>query len=753
MPFQIKTHYDNHLGFQEPYIWIWYEGSAKSDDFPPTGEDAFGFVYDISVRRPEFGFKFKNGPGSAGPWEDRGLDRNYRSLERGGSDLIPNEIWCKGNKAFVYQVEPRAPEPVSARTFLRQLSFKQGAYIPGSGGLSGLGANLLADGRVLFGLYHPNAARVYLMGSFNDWQRPGHEHPDPNKFIELKPYLGYFGVPNIWLVIADQAKVGDEYKFFVQGGVPADHKGRFQRYITDPYARRLGADFRHNNAVIVDPTSFQWSDDDWTTPDLDQLILYEMSVYGFTEGDQDIQPGNRGKFQGITERIQAGYFDKLGVTALSLMPLAEFPSIQGPDTLGYDPSLFFTVERDFGSPDDLRELVNTAHQQGLAVLLDQVFNHTSNTLNPLWEMILEHPGEGEDPEQGGLYFSGKTPWGNRVATEKKDVQNMLIDACKLLLQEYHVDGFRFDATHSHYMDHGFLERLARELKGFKPDVVLVAENLPNQFDLNRQGYNGYAQWCDQFHDKIKALLREGPFQNSQDYNTDNLGDIFYFSKQNFASHTNNVVNYCESHDEHSIPHEIHFTPALDNPATKERKGRLGLFSAMVALGQPMIYMGQEFNTERPRNIVTVNWPEDLGQHGFFQWAYRLIQLRRRYPGLKLRGYNPAEAGQFVWIIGPWMAESRGGGRKAVGWRVHPNQYAHDAIVVMLNFENHPIQVDVDFGIPGIWIKLADVNRVNDIPPVGTNSSQDSTAIRTNDGNFGGFTLPSSSGFIYKWEAP
>jgi pullulanase/glycogen debranching enzyme len=333
------------------------------------------------------------------------------------------------------------------------------------------------------------------------------------------------------------------------------------------------------------------------------------------------------------------------------------------------------------------------------------------------------------------------------------VQNMLMDACKLLLVEYHVDGFRFDATHSHYMDHRFLHRMAEELKGFRSSVLLVAENLPNQPDLNREGYNGYAQWCDQFHDKVKALVREGPFQGSQDYNSDNLGDIFFFSKQSFASHTNNVVNYCESHDEHSIPHEIHYTPALDNPAAKDRKGRLGLFSALVALGQPMIYMGQEFNTDRPRNIVTVDWPQQLAQHGFFQWAHRLVQLRKRYPALKLFGHNPVDNGKFVWILGPWMSPNRGGGRKVIAWRAHPNQFAHDAIVVMLSFENYPVQIDVDFGVPGTWVKLADLDRVNDIPPMGTNSAQDSTAIRTSDGNFGGFTLPSSSGFIYKWEAP
>src|SRR5215510_1538477 len=525
MPFPIRVHFDNSSGFQNPHLWQWADGSSRTGDFAPSGQDGFGPFFDIEVRRSEFHFKFKEGPGTPGPWEPDRLNRFYSWLTIGPDAISPAEIWAKGDKAFVYHVEPRAPESELAETFIKRLPFKPGAFVPDTGGLSALGANLTTDGRTVFGLYHPNAARVFVMGSFNNWQRPGADHEDPSRFIEAKLYRGYFGLPNIWLAVTDQAQPGDEYKFAVFGGVPSDNKGRFQRYTIDPYARRLGADFRFNNALIVDPTMFNWTDAGWQTPDPSQLILYEMSVHGFTEGDPDIQPEHYGRFKGITERIQEGYFERLGVTALSIMPLAEFPSIQGPHTLGYNPSLYFTVERDFGSPDNLRELVNTAHRHGLAILLDQVFNHTDNGFNPLWKSILEHPDEEGNALEGGLYFNGSTPWGNRVATEKIDVQNMLIDACKLLITEYHVDGFRFDATHTDYMDHGFVLRLARALKRHKPGALLVAENLPNQVDLNRQGFDGFAQWSDPFHDKMKALLWEGVFADTNFYDTDRLGTI------------------------------------------------------------------------------------------------------------------------------------------------------------------------------------------------------------------------------------
>src|SRR5262249_30986632 len=135
------------------------------------------------------------------------------------------------------------------------------------------------------------------------------------------------------------------------------------------------------------------------------------------------------------------------------------------------------------------------------------------------------------------------------------------------------------------------------------------------------------------------------------------------------------------------------------------------------------------------------------------WASRLMCLRRRYPGLRLSGYDPVEAGQFEWIIAPWLRADEGAGDKVIGWRSCPNDMAYDQLVVLLNFENHPIEVDLDFGMPGTWVRLADIDVVNDIAPEGTNSAQDETALHTADGQFHNFVLPDSSGFIYKWEAP
>ena len=265
MSFSIIVHYDNSPKFAQPHLWVWYAGSHQTEDLAPTGTDAFGKVFAVQLKRSSFSFKFKEGPGTAGPWESDALNRNFRPQKAPSGAPSVNEIWCRGDKAFVYPVLPRAPEAQSAATFVAALKRPAGLCVPNTGGLTGLGANPLVGGGVLFGLYHPNAAQAYVFGTFNDWQRPGHDTPDPAHFHELKLYRGYFGVPNVWLGVVPQAKPGDEYKFCVLGGVPSDAKGRFQQYFTDPYARRLGPDYGFNNSVVVDPTTFHWTDGAWRT--------------------------------------------------------------------------------------------------------------------------------------------------------------------------------------------------------------------------------------------------------------------------------------------------------------------------------------------------------------------------------------------------------------------------------------------------------------------------------------------------------
>ncbi len=738
---QLIVHYDTLQPLTAPTMWI-RSGDGQPNCVEPNEHTEHAATFAVEWSDTVCFIKFSDG-------DNQEADSLWRQVTLTSPDLT---IWCRSWHPFVLRHAPAPVDERPAAERVAEMNFAPHQYISESGGRFALGANVLAEGGVQFGFFHPHAARVYVCGTFNDWQHPGREGSDPEQWIELTLHRGYFDVPNVWLGTVPTAKPGDEYQFYVQWAMQVGEHTVPGLLVTDPYARFFGADYEQNPALVVDPAPFPWEDGDYRTPPMHELIIYELHPAGFTVGHSDIPSEHQGKYAGIVDRLHMGYFDTLGVNCLYLMPVAEAPTPQGPTALGYNTAVFTALERDFGTPAEFKQLVNEAHKRGMAVIVDQVFNHTANEFNPLWKLILDHPDEWERSDEGGLYFSGASPWGNRTATERAEMQNMLIDACKLMLVEYHVDGFRFDYTHSSIMHHGFLNRLADELQALKPDILLIAENMPNESDLNRDGYNGFAQWHDRFHDGIKALLREGPFEAMKDH-PEVLGEMFYFSKGEWAAHTNNVVNYCESHDENSVAYEIATSdrPGLNTPAAKARKARLGLGASMIALGQPMIYMGQEFALERERNFVHYPRPDNPNEDFFFRWAAGLLHLRRRYAGLKLHGFDPIADGQFRWVIAPWLDATRGANRRVIGWQASPTDNPMDTLAILLNFESYPVPVRLELGHGGVWVCLATIDEVNDLPPVGSNSFDSPTRLVTPDGIVPEFVLPDSSLFIYKWQ--
>ena len=739
----MRIHFDNKPGWEDCKLW-WCKAEklCRHDRLlEPAGTDDYGPFFDVSGgRTSHFIFNFQNGDDSR---NDKSPAYNYYSF-------LGSEVWVKYDFPEVYHIRPARVKGHVMDVYenLRKLFYEETFHdwtdVSGLGIKTMLGATVLKDGTCLFTFFHPRAAAVYLCGDFNGWQHPGRDDAVPEKFIPMDLYKGVYNYPNLWLVrIPWYEGFGDEYKFFVQGGIDPLEGLLPQRLVVDPYTRAYGKSMIKNNSRVMRPQKFPWRDHEWKTPPVHELFLYELSVYGMTQGIPEIPEEKQGTFQGLSILIEKGYFKHLGVTALALMPTSEAPTFQGPNALGYDPCGFMSIERDFGTPDDFRQLVDTAHQNGLAVIVDQVFNHVSNTFNPLWGVI-----RGQNP--GGFYFSGGTPWGNRVATEKDEVQNMLIDACKIMIHEYHVDGFRFDATHSGWVDHGFLQRLAHEIKdrGFKPDCLLICENLPNEKDLNLQGYNGFAQWCDPFHDKIKALLREGVYQDWVRNDPQVLGDIFYFCKSIYAAHTNNVINYCESHDENSVPYEVKTNPEA-NADRKQltRKAKLALLATITALGQPMIYMGQEFGVDRPRNLVLFDWPDNPSKHPFYHWAQRVLSLRKKFPQFKIYGYNPIVDGKFAWVIGPWLDERHGGNYPAIGWRI--GEVAENGKQMLCLFNFGPQEKAVDLPLPpGKWLKVCDLDEVNELDAEATDAPDTRTTLHIKNDPFYNYNLPPFSGFVY-----
>ena len=248
----------------------------------------------------------------------------------------------------------------------------------------------------------------------------------------------------------------------------------------------------HGPSQVVDP-AFPWEDAYWLGLALQSYILYELHVGTFT---------SEGTFDAIVPHLSE--LKDLGITAIELMPVAQFP---GSRNWGYDGVYPFAVQNSYGGPQGLKRLVNACHNVGLSVVLDVVYNH----LGP----------EGNYLADFGPYFTDryKTPWGpalNFDGPESDHVRRYFIDNALYWINEFHFDALRLDAVHA-ILDHSpytFLEQLADEVhsqaKTLNRQVFLFPESAANDSRLVRArelgGYGLDAQWNDDFHHALRGVL-------------------------------------------------------------------------------------------------------------------------------------------------------------------------------------------------------------------------------------------------------
>lgn len=250
----------------------------------------------------------------------------------------------------------------------------------------------------------------------------------------------------------------------------------------------------HGPSVIVDPTAYKWGDEGWRGHPMKELIIYELHVGTFTE---------EGTFVAVIPHLP--YLrDELGATAIELMPVAEFPGRRG---WGYDGVHLYAPHSEYGGPDGLKALVDACHYNGLAVVLDVVYNH----LGP----------EGNYLRDFGPYFTDryKTPWGEAINYDgvgSAGVRRYIIDNALYWITEYHVDALRLDAIH------GILDEspvhILRELNDavqaqaqrLGRTVLVIAESDLNDArvitPVGEDGYGLAGQWNEDFHHAVHARL-------------------------------------------------------------------------------------------------------------------------------------------------------------------------------------------------------------------------------------------------------
>jgi 1,4-alpha-glucan branching enzyme len=536
----------------------------------------------------------------------------------------------------------------------------------------GMGATSHAGG-VAFRVWAPNAQRVSVIGSFNDWD--GDKHP-----LQAEEN-------GSWYADVAEARVGDQYRYLLTTA-----KGEFKRI--DPYAREVTNSV--GNAIVHDPR-FDWEGDDFHLAPWNELVIYELHVGTFNVEEDDNQPG---KFGAVAARL--GHLKKLGVNAIQIMPVAQFA---GERSWGYNPSHIFSVEIDYGGPLAFKKFVKRAHQQGIAVILDVVYNHLGPSDLDLWQF----DGWSEN-NLGGIYFyndsRAHTPWGDtRPDYGRGEVRQYICDNVFMWLEEYHVDGLRFDGTVYIRTPHGpgsddlpdgwsLLQAINTLVAQKFPGRITIAEDLQNNKWLTKDVGTGGAGFGSQWDSNFVHPIRQAVITPQDEHRS--LVAIRDALCYRYNDDAFDRVIYSESHDEVAsgkarVPQEVN--PKDPKGWYSQKRSTLAAAMVFTAPGIPMLFQGQEFlEGEWFRDTVPVDWDQRDEFHGIVRLYRDLIRLR-----LNRDGFTRGLCGQFTQVY--HLHDDR----KVLAYHRWDKGGPADDVVVVANFLHEP-QDGYVIGFPsaGTW---------------------------------------------------
>lgn len=389
------------------------------------------------------------------------------------------------------------------------------------------------------------------------------------------------------LVVPD-AQAGDMYSFVFDDG----------RQRPDPISRSQPRGV-HGPSQVVDPGAFSWSDRDWKGIALRDYILYELHIGTFTP---------EGTFAGAISKLQ--HLKDLGITAVELMPVGEFP---GARNWGYDQVDLYAPHSAYGGPHGLKSLVDACHRAGLAVVLDVVYNHVGPEGNYLSEF--------------GPYYTDRyrTPWGRAMNFDgpfSDGVRRFVIDNALYWLTEYHIDALRLDAIHEIF-DIGARPLLAElsdcfhaQAAHLEREAWIIAESDLNDVRvLNSRAQGGYAidaQWLDEFHHSVRTYLTGanrgylggfGTLRHIQKAITEGFvydGGYSSFRKRHFGSSSRDLAGHrfvacIQNHDQ--IANTSQGARLSRLVSIEQYKIAVALLLCSPCL--PLLFMGEEFAETNP----------------------------------------------------------------------------------------------------------------------------------------------------------
>ncbi|MFN5516313.1 MAG: alpha-amylase family glycosyl hydrolase [Cyanobacteriota bacterium] len=536
--------------------------------------------------------------------------------------------------------------------------------------------SILHPAGVAFRVWAPHAEQVSVIGSFNHW--------DPEQHPMAVEDNGF------WYLDVPSAKAGDQYRFLL-----STPEGEFKRI--DPYAREVTHSV--GNAIVHDP-SFDWQGDDFQLASWNKLVVYELHVGTFNDQNQPFDFEQPGKFPSISARLD--YLTQLGINAIQIMPIGEFA---GQRSWGYNPAHIFSVEKSYGGPIAFKQFIKQAHQQGIAVILDVVYNHLGPGDLDLWQF----DGWREN-NRGGIYFynddRSHTPWGEtRPDYGRGEVRQYIVDNVLMWLTEYHIDGFRFDCTQFIRTVNGYEDRdlpdgwsllqwINEQIAQQFPGRITIAEDLQNNKWLTKDVGGGGAGFSSQWDAMFVHPIRQAVITTVDEQRS--LAEIRDAINYRYNDDAFDRVIYSESHDEVAngqsrVPQEI--SPQAPTDWYARKRSTLAAAMVFTAPGIPMLFQGQEFlEGGWFRDTVPVDWDQRDEFHGIVRLYRDLIRLRRN-----LDGHSQGLCGQFTQVY--HLHEDR----KVIAFHRWDKGGAGDDVVVVANFLNDP-QENYRIGLPapGLW---------------------------------------------------
>ena len=538
----------------------------------------------------------------------------------------------------------------------------------------GMGATCYPEG-VHYRVWAPHAESVSVVGTFNDW--------DAEKNVLQSEENGF------WSALVENAKEGDEYKFSLR--TPS---GELMR--NDPYALKMTNSA--GNSVVYNQSSFDWQDDDFHSSSWHELVIYELHVGTFNVKEKD----GVGTLYTAIEKLD--YLKEMGFNAVELMPCSEFP---GSRSWGYNPASPFAIEADYGGPDGLKAFVLAAHQAGIAVILDVVYNHFGPSDMDLWQFDGWQENDG-----GGIYFyndwRAETPWGKtRPDFGRPEVRQYIHDNAIMWLRDFHVDGLRMDmvpyirnvkadGNPGNDIPEGMslMQWINKDIHEQFPNHITIAEDMHSLDFITNSVENGGLGYGSQWDAKFVHSVREAIITaNDQDRDMDSIVQAVTGS---YNMDSFQRIIYTESHDEVAngqarVAEEI-ADGDVNNWYSKKRAA-LGVSLVLTSPGIPMIFQGQPLLEDKWfSDSDPIDWSRLEKFAGFAALHRDIIHLRRNWFGVTrgLQGQNVdvirADNDKKVLVMHRWME----GGPK-------------DSVVVVLNFSTETF-TDYKVGFPraGKW---------------------------------------------------